>query len=118
MIPVSKRSFWCLAVVTVLLWAELASAADLAARGWSSRLYRAEDGLPASLIFALAQDRDGYLWLATPSGLVRFDGLQFVTWGAHGEPPLPYREVRSLLADRDGALWIGFNEGGIVSRLL
>ena len=84
---------------------------------FASRTFRTEDGLPIGIVYALAQDSDGYLWIGGSGGLVRFDGIQFVPWGAHGEPPLPYGEVRSLLADRDGGLWIGFNEEGVLSRL-
>src|SRR5262245_31120169 len=72
------------------------------AERFSPHTYRAQDGLPIHLIYALAQDLDGYLWIGGPGGLARFDGMQFVMWGAHGEPPLPYGEVRSLLADREG----------------
>jgi ligand-binding sensor domain-containing protein len=84
---------------------------------FASRTYRAEEGLSSNLVYALAQDRDGYLWVGGSGGLSRFDGAQFVAWGAHGEPPLPYGEVRSLFADRDGSLWIGFNEPSVVSRI-
>jgi signal transduction histidine kinase/ligand-binding sensor domain-containing protein len=60
----------------------------------------------------MAQTVDGYLWLGTTSGLVRFDGVRFVDF----EPPpgqtLPERNVAALLAMPDGGLWIGFGPGG------
>src|ERR1700730_11293356 len=58
---------------------------------WSER-----DGLPSSAVRAIAQDSDGYLWLATFSGLLRFDGTRFVNWSEHVEPSLPSEEVWSL----------------------
>jgi signal transduction histidine kinase/ligand-binding sensor domain-containing protein len=67
-----------------------------------------EQGLPSGDVRAMAQDREGFLWLATSSGLVRFDGFQFTPWGAAGEPPLPGTFVRSLIAAADGSLWAGF----------
>ena len=51
--------------------------------------------------------------LGTSSGLVRFDGFQFVAWGAHGEPGLLSDQVRALLVDSTGALWVGLCSGGV-----
>src|SRR5206468_4968830 len=66
------------------------------------------DGLPAAEIRAIAQDRNGYLWIGTSAGLVRFDGVRFVHWDALGGPALPSASVNVLCASRDGSLWIGF----------
>ena len=115
---VPRRSAVCLLVAISATLPVLASAqVSQATHQLASRTYRTQDGLPIGIVYALAQDSDGYLWIGGSGGLVRFDGMQFVTWGAHGEPPLPYGEVRSLLSDGDGGLWIGFNEGGVISRL-
>jgi ligand-binding sensor domain-containing protein len=58
-------------------------------------------------INAIAQTPDGYLWLGTEFGLLRFDGVRNVPW----QPPAGYHlassNVRSLLGARDGTLWIG-----------
>jgi signal transduction histidine kinase/ligand-binding sensor domain-containing protein len=81
------------------------------------RSYGVPDGLPRGNIYTLAQDREGYLWLGGVRGLLRFDGVQFVPWGAHGEPSLPQTEVNSIVADRDGGLWVGFLGGGAISHL-
>ncbi len=76
-----------------------------------------KDGLPSSVIWAVAQDVDGYLWLGTDAGAVRFDGARFVA-GAElfpdGFPALP---VRSIYASEDGSVWFGFAEQGGVNRL-
>jgi signal transduction histidine kinase/ligand-binding sensor domain-containing protein len=66
-----------------------------------------KDGIPSSYIRAIAQDRDGYLWLATYSGLVRFDGERFVTWKARSGAALPNDDVSGLLVAHDGSLWVG-----------
>jgi hypothetical protein len=74
-----------------------------------------KDGLPSGGVHGLAQDRDGYLWLGTNSGLLRFDGISFVSWDSLGRAPLPRRQIRHLLQDRDGSLWLGFaGPGGVV----
>ena len=76
--------------------------ADYTVRTWSEN-----DGLPAGRIRAIAQDPDGYLWLATDAGLVRFDGVRFETWSALGETRLPVGAVTTLISARDRSLWIG-----------
>lgn len=71
--------------------------------------WRVADGLPHNTVMALAQTRDGYLWIGTINGLARFDGVQFRRFGlADGLPSL---SVRALMQDRSGALWIGTDNG-------
>jgi ligand-binding sensor domain-containing protein/two-component sensor histidine kinase len=65
------------------------------------------DGLPGRRIRAIAQDPDGYLWLATDAGLVRFDGVRFERWSTVGDTRLPVGSVTALLSARDRSLWIG-----------
>jgi len=61
------------------------------------------NGLPASTIQCLLQTRDGYLWIGTRTGLVRFNGKEFRT--------TPGMNCRSLAEDSDGILWIGCSDG-------
>jgi signal transduction histidine kinase/ligand-binding sensor domain-containing protein len=81
--------------------------------------WSADAGLPAPLdtVFALTQDRVGYLWLGTRSGLVRFDGSQFFPWGSRGEPALPGRSVRALASAKDGSLWVTFADASGITRI-
>src|SRR5579862_7124441 len=44
---------------------------------WWARPWQTEDDLPDNSVNALAQSEDGYLWIGTPSGLARFDGIRF-----------------------------------------
>lgn len=70
------------------------------------------DGLSQFRIRALIQTQDGYIWLGTGSGLVRFDGVAFTTFDI-STGSLVDNEVSSLVEDRSGALWIGTYGGGI-----
>jgi signal transduction histidine kinase/ligand-binding sensor domain-containing protein len=79
---------------------------------WSYR-----DGVPAGTVWALAQDREGFLWLGCDTGLLRFDGSRFSTWDALGGAALPITAARALLAQADGSLWVGFDDPGGVSRI-
>ena len=72
-----------------------------------------EDGLPQNSIKAIAQTADGYLWLATQAGLVRFDGVRFTVFNTANTPALININVMALLAARDGSLWIGTYGGGV-----
>jgi signal transduction histidine kinase/ligand-binding sensor domain-containing protein len=70
-----------------------------------------ESGLPQNTIQALVQTRDGFVWLGTESGLVRFDGTGFEIFDHNSKPALPDNDVRCLLETADGALWIGTRKG-------
>jgi ligand-binding sensor domain-containing protein/signal transduction histidine kinase len=70
-----------------------------------------ENGLPQNTVQALAQTRDGFIWLGTEVGLVRFDGNGFQVFDKNSVPSLPGSDVRCLLAGKDGELWIGTSEG-------
>jgi ligand-binding sensor domain-containing protein/signal transduction histidine kinase len=60
---------------------------------------------------ALTQTTDGYLWLATELGLLRFDGVRFVHWSPPAATPLASDDVVSVFGARDGSLWIGTDRG-------
>jgi len=81
--------------------------------------WSADGGLsaPIDTVFAMAQDREGYLWLGTRRGLIRFDGSQFFPWGVRNEPPLPGRAVRALASSSDGSLWVTFADAYGVTRI-
>ena len=71
-----------------------------------------KDGAP-SVVTALAQTSDGYLWLGSPEGLYRFDGVVFERYQPESGGPFPARRVTSLLALSNGDLWIGSRSGVI-----
>ena len=70
-----------------------------------------ENGLPQNTVQALAQTPDGFVWIATEVGLVRFDGVSFTVFDKTTTPALPGNDIRCLLAAHDGALWIGTSDG-------
>jgi signal transduction histidine kinase/ligand-binding sensor domain-containing protein len=77
--------------------------------GYTLNSWTLADGMPIGPVSAMVQDPEGYLWLGTPSGVVRFDGARFTPWDALYPAPLPHREVRALSLARDGTFWIGFD---------
>ena len=73
--------------------------------------WRIREGFSRGSIFAIAQTPDGYLWLGTEFGLVRFDGVQAIPWQPPDGEQLPDSFVHLLLVARDGTLWIGTEKG-------
>jgi signal transduction histidine kinase/ligand-binding sensor domain-containing protein len=77
-----------------------------------------KDGLPVGNVLAITQDLDGYLWLGmNGSGLVRFDGFQFVVWNPSGDVALPGAFIPALVGSRDGSLWVGYDDASGVSQI-
>jgi sigma-54 dependent transcriptional regulator, acetoin dehydrogenase operon transcriptional activator AcoR len=72
-----------------------------------------EHGLPQSSVAAILPTADGYLWLGTFGGLVRFDGRDVKVFTAANTPGLTSNRVLSLAEDRD-AIWVGTEYGGVV----
>lgn len=73
-------------------------------------------GLPHSTVQAIAQTADGYLWLGTWEGLVRYNGREMRVFDRSNTPELRDNGIRVLHAARDGALWIGTARDGVVRR--
>src|ERR1700722_17051628 len=69
------------------------------------------DGLFRGVINGIAQTPDGYLWLGTELGLLRFDGVRSVPWQPPAGEHLPSNNIVSLFVARDGRLWVGTDRG-------
>src|SRR5439155_300766 len=72
-----------------------------------------ENGFPRGPVYAIEQTKDGYLWMGTEKGLVRFDGLRFhlMQSALPAQPSLSH--VLGLLADKDGRLWLRLRRPGL-----
>src|SRR5262249_29730347 len=80
---------------------------DLDVSQYAHYAWKIRDGFTKGEIFTMAQTADGYLWLGTEFGLLRFDGVRTVPWRPPTGESLPPGRVGRLLAARDGTLWIG-----------
>jgi ligand-binding sensor domain-containing protein len=70
------------------------------------------DGITLGEVRSIVQDGDGYLWMGTDAGLVRFDGSRFTTVNlVSGDTPLPAAPTRAVYLARDGSFWVGYGEG-------
>jgi signal transduction histidine kinase/ligand-binding sensor domain-containing protein len=75
--------------------------------------WTADTGLPQNIIRAIHQTPDGYLWLATLDGLVRFDGVRFTVFNKMNSPGINSNRFIALYEDREGALWLGTESSGV-----
>jgi signal transduction histidine kinase/ligand-binding sensor domain-containing protein/CheY-like chemotaxis protein/HPt (histidine-containing phosphotransfer) domain-containing protein len=75
--------------------------------------WQTEQGLPQNSVVAIVQTPDGYLWLGTQEGLVRFDGVRFKVFFSRNTPGFASDSIFTLLATPDGTLWIGTDGGGV-----
>ena len=102
-----------IALWMLLAWGPCAFALDpaLDVSQYAHTSWKIRDDFIKGKIRAIAQTPDGYLWLGTEFGLLRFDGVRAVPWQPPPDQHLPSSDIRGLLAGRDGTLWIGTSKG-------
>lgn len=84
---------------------------QLKAQNYHFDSYGVKEGLAQSSVYAVQQDKEGYVWLGTASGLSRFDGINFINYTT--ENGLADGAVKAIHIDSSGVIWIGHNGGGI-----
>ena len=103
-----------LAIVALLWWGCAAALSpDLTLKELHHTAWGPGQGAPLGGAVALAQTKDGYLWMAGPSGLFRFDGIAFERVELPHDPKLSSLSLNSAFASRGGGLWVGFTFGGV-----
>jgi len=75
--------------------------------------WTADNGLPQNSVYSIQQTPDGYLWLTTLDGLVRFDGVKFTVFNKSNSKNLTTNRFANLFAETDGTLWLGTEESGL-----
>jgi signal transduction histidine kinase/streptogramin lyase len=101
----------CLAIVLACSACAFALEPSLDVSQYAHTAWTVRDGFIKGPIHSITQTRDGYLWLGTEFGLLRFDGVRAVPWEPPAGEHLPGDVVTRLLVSRDGTLWIGTGKG-------
>ena len=83
---------------------------DLKISQYAHTAWRLQEGAIPTAPLTWAQTTDGYMWIGTMEGMMRFDGVRFTPWSPKPDQSLTY-PIMSLLADPDGGLWIGSGSG-------
>ncbi len=88
-----------------------ALAGDL--RDYTHDVWTTRDGLPHNTISDMAQSSEGYLWLATWEGLVRYNGNEFRVYDRRSQPALRDSAIAAVYASRRGGLWFADSRGNL-----
>ena len=107
----SARPIPCIVLLMVCVDSLLALDRNFSTFQYLHTSWTQEEGGALPAIQTMAQTSDGYLWLGTSNGLIRFDGMRFVRWEAGSGEDLPSRDVRCLVSSTRGGLWIGTASG-------
>lgn len=114
---VSRQLGWgasTLALGLQLLVANMLTAAQLGlGRAYQVENWDSDDGLPQNSVTAIQQAQDGYFWLGTQNGLVRFDGIRCQVFSADTNPSFPGNRITCLFEDSEQRLWFGVGGSGI-----
>ena len=76
--------------------------------------WNSDNGLPQNSVTAITQTQDGYLWLGTEEGLVRFDGVKFTVFDKSNTEAFQADGITTLAETDDGKLWVGTRGGGLL----
>ena len=98
-----------------LVASAVVTAAAAPSRDYIIDVWGTDRGLPTSFVNAVAQTPDGYLWIGTQNGLLRFDGLRFVAFDPDNTPALAHARVEHLFVDGTGTLWANTYDGSLTS---
>lgn len=80
-------------------------------QNWIVYEYNETNGLPTGEANAVLQTKDGYVWIGSYGGLIRYDGTTFRNYSR--EDAIPSSSIRALYEDSQGRLWIGTNDRGV-----
>lgn len=112
MLSINAKRFplrWLLLSGCVLLMTWTTVRAQYQIQSWTT-----DDGLPQNTVHSIVQTRDGYLWLATLDGLVRFDGVRFTVFNQANTEGLETNRFSQLVIDGHGDLWIRAENNSVV----
>jgi len=114
----TRTAFWLLLSCFLRLPSQYALALnpELDVSQYAHKVWRIREGFTTGQIASLAQTPDGYLWLGTEFGLVRFDGVRTSAWQPPAGFSMPDNRIASLLATQDGTLWVGTIRGLVSLR--
>jgi signal transduction histidine kinase/ligand-binding sensor domain-containing protein len=105
------KVFICCALFLGLSSTSRALDPNTALTSFARQTWVMENGLPQNTVTALLQTQDGFLWIGTESGLVRFDGYSFQVFDRNSDAAMPGNDICCLLEGPDATLWVGTSEG-------
>lgn len=110
----AARILMCAAMTAALCARPMAAKADDSGSygDYVVTVYNEQNGLPTGEANVVLQTSDGYVWIGSYGGLIRYDGTVFKNYSEEKEG-IASSSVRALFEDSGGKLWIGTNDAGI-----
>lgn len=105
------RLVWLGALLFLCSLPMVCSAQEYRDEDWIRTVYNEDNGLPTGEANAIVQTSDGYVWIGSYGGLIRFDGKEFLNFSAR--KMLNFSSIRALYEGKDGILYIGTNDRGV-----
>ncbi len=96
---------------TFMLFLILFISGEIIGQSFDFKIYNSEIGLPQNYVYSLKQGKNGYLWIATGEGLVKYDGFDFKVYTV--EDSLADDFVNTLFIDNEGIIWCGHKNGNL-----
>ncbi|MFA6455517.1 MAG: two-component regulator propeller domain-containing protein [Bacteroidota bacterium] len=82
---------------------------------YTHEVWQTDNGLPQNSVNSIQQTKDGFLWMGTQEGLVRFDGVQFTVFDKNNTPQIKNNHIVAITIDKKGTLWIATLSEGVVT---
>lgn len=101
-------------LIIITTFASIVSAQPKLISSYSHRVWRSEQGIFHEQLYALHQSKDGYIWLGTQGGLVRFDGIRFSLFSKQNFPQIKENSIRGVVEDNDGNIWFATYGAGVL----
>ncbi len=95
-----------MALILLALFSDTILASDNPDRKFITDIWTANDGLPVNNLGKIIQSKTGFLWMVSPDGLVRFDGIRFKTYQRENYPALLSNRLNGIAEASDGTLWL------------
>ncbi|HYG23172.1 MAG TPA: two-component regulator propeller domain-containing protein [Verrucomicrobiae bacterium] len=99
------------AIQLILHFSALALSPDQSLSQYICRAWTAQSGFPSYEISSIKQTRDGFIWMGTRKGLIRYDGLEFKLLALPMTRDFQYSEISALACSADDGLWLGIRNG-------
>lgn len=103
----------CMVSFVFLCTSAFALDPDRALTQYIQDVWTTDNGLPQNSVFGITQTHDGYIWMGTMEGLVRFDGARFTVFNKQNTPAIKENWVMRVQEDQEHNLWIGTRGGGV-----
>ena len=106
-----KKRFLCWLLSAIMLFANIPLNAYAQGEPYVVTVYNESNGLPTGEANVVMQSSDGYIWIGSYGGLIRYDGTQFRNYSTEGA--IESSSARSIFEDSKGRLWVGTNDAGV-----